>query len=75
MMMYDWASPGMYGPLHWLLFVAFVVVVVYPIGRILRRIGFSPLWSVLVFVPVLNVLGVWILAFTDWPKRSDSQQS
>ena len=31
---------------------------------ILRRIGFSPLWSVLVFVPLLNVLGV---CFWRWP--------
>lgn len=64
-MMYDWATPGMYGPVHWLVFVAVVAVISYPTGPILRRIGFSPLWSVLVFVPLLNVLGVWILALAD----------
>lgn len=71
--MYDWMAPGMYGPLHWLVFVAIVAVVVYPVGRILRRIGFSPLWSVLVFVPILNVLGLWIVALADWPKRSSPE--
>ena len=69
-MMYDLATLGAYGPFHWLLFAAIVAAIVYPIGRILRRIGYSPLWSVLVFVPILNVLGLWILALADWPKQS-----
>ena len=47
-MMYDWMAPAMYGPFHWLVFAAVVAVIVYPIGRILRRLGFSPLWAVLV---------------------------
>lgn len=70
-MMHDWMAPATYGPLHWLFFAAIVAVVVYPIGRILRRIGFSPLWSVLVFVPILNLLALWIVAMADWPKQAN----
>jgi hypothetical protein len=58
-----------YGPFHWLWFIIVVAVVLYPIGRILNRIGFSPLWSVLAFVPILNLVALWVLAFTDWPAR------
>lgn len=59
----------MYGhdPTHWLWFIVMVAVVIYPAGRILNRIGFSPLWSILVFVPLVNLIALWILAFTDWP--------
>ena len=32
-MMYDWATPGMYGPVHWLVFVAVVAVISYPTGQ------------------------------------------
>ena len=72
-MMYDWIAPVMYGPFHWLVFAAVVAVIAYPIGRVLRRIGFSPLWAVLVFVPMVNVLGLWIFALSDWPKRLDTE--
>jgi predicted PurR-regulated permease PerM len=74
-MMYDWATPTMYGPLHWLVFAAIVALIVYPVGTILRRIGFSPFWSVVVCVPMLNVLGLWILALADWPTQLNKQQN
>jgi hypothetical protein len=44
-----------------------VAVVVYPVGRILNRIGFSPLWAIVMFIPLLNLIALWILAFTEWP--------
>jgi hypothetical protein len=58
-----------YGPFHWLWFIVVVALVLYPTGRILNRMGFSPLWSVLAFVPILNLVALWIVAFTDWPAR------
>lgn len=48
-MMYGWSDTMVFGPVHWFLFIALVTAVLYPIGRILTRLGFSPLWSVLVF--------------------------
>lgn len=44
-----------------------VVLVVYPVGRILNRIGFSPLWTIAIFIPLVNLIVLWILAFTEWP--------
>lgn len=72
-MMHDWITPVLYGPFHWLVFAVIVALIAYPIGRILRRIGISPFWSLLVFVPVLNMLGLWILALADWPKDVNKQ--
>ena len=69
MMMQDW-MPVMYGPGHWLMFVIIVALVAYPVGRILKRMGFSPLWAILAFLPLLNLLGLWIVALSDWPRQS-----
>ena len=66
---YGWSGSMGFGPLHWLFFIAVVVAVVYPIGRILSRIGFSPLWSLVVFVPLVNLLALWVLATSDWPEQ------
>ena len=70
-MMYGWSGAMGFGPLHWLFIIAVIVAVVYPIGRILRRLGFSPLWSLVTFVPFVNLVALWILAAIDWPDEKD----
>jgi hypothetical protein len=67
-MMFDnWMSMTGFGPAHWLFFVAMVAILLYPIGRILGRLGLSPFWSLLIFVPVVNLISLWVLAFSEWP--------
>jgi hypothetical protein len=68
-MMYGWSDTMVFGPVHWLLFIVLVAVVLYPVGRNLGRMGFSPLWSVLVFVPLVNLAALWVLATVDWPEQ------
>jgi hypothetical protein len=64
-MMGSWMyGMGGFGLLHWLAFILFVAAVVYPIGVILKRLGHSPLWAVLAFVPIVNIIGLWIVAFS-----------
>jgi hypothetical protein len=48
-----------------------VAAMLYPTGRILRRLGFSPLWSILMFLPLINVIALWLLAFSEWPANRD----
>lgn len=67
-MMTYWPDMVEYGLAHWLVFIAMVVVFIYPIGRILNRIGLSPFWSILAFIPFVNVIALWVFAFTSWPK-------
>lgn len=38
-------------------------------GLVLKRIGYSPLWGLLCFLPGIAILGLWILAFAPWPSR------
>jgi hypothetical protein len=67
MMMNGWMYG--YGPFHLLWFIVMIAVVIYPVGRMLSRIGLSPLWSVVMFIPLVNLIALWILAFTEWPSR------
>jgi hypothetical protein len=51
-----------------LLITAFwLVVIVYPVWRILSRIGFSGAWSILALVPVVNLIALWALSLNRWP--------
>jgi hypothetical protein len=62
-----------YGLAHWIVFALVGAILIYPIGRILRRIGFSPFWSIAAFVPLLNLIALWVLAFVDWPTREGTE--
>jgi hypothetical protein len=61
-------------PWHWIVFAGFIALFLYPIGRILSRLGFSPFWSVLALVPLANLLGLWLLAISKWPRDNPAQR-
>lgn len=48
--MYSLAEISEYGLAHWLSFAFGVAIILFPIGRILGRLGYSPFWSVLALV-------------------------
>ena len=64
-----WMYGGYYSPFHGLWLVVIIAAIAYPVGRILSRIGLSPLWTILAFVPVVNLIALWIVAFADWPGK------
>lgn len=64
-----WGFIGVFGPGAWLMMWLAALVVLYPIGRILGRIGLSPLWALVALVPLLNLIALWVLAFAEWPER------
>jgi len=54
------------GPIHWLI-VLMLVSILIPIQQILFRTGRSRWWVLLAFIPLLNWVGLWFLAFCRWP--------
>lgn len=68
-MMYDYGYMatwmGGWSLNHWLFFIVCVALVLYPLGLILKRLGYSPLWSVLAFVPVINLIALWLVALSE----------
>ena len=52
---------------HLLIYIFFIVVLGIPIARILTRIGYSKWWTIVYFIPFVNIVGIWILAYSRWP--------
>jgi hypothetical protein len=44
------------------------LIFLYPVARILRRLGISGWWALISYVPLVNVIALWILAFAEWPR-------
>ncbi len=45
----------------------FVILVLLPVIRLLRRTGHNPVWCILALFPVLNIGALWFFAFKPWP--------
>ncbi len=52
-----------------LIVLALIVLVLWPNFKIVARAGFSPLWALLLLVPILNVIALWVFAYAKWPAQ------
>jgi O-antigen ligase len=50
-----------------MILILFLVLLGVPFWRIVKRTGLPPALSLLCFVPVVNVIFVWVFAFMEWP--------
>ena len=59
---------------HWVMAIAMpllmIILVGVPVANILHRAGRSRWWTILIFIPLLNLIGLWVFAFTRWPKAA-----
>jgi hypothetical protein len=53
--------------------LSIVIVPVWLMGKILAKAGFSAWFSLISFVPIVNVIALWIFAFIPWP-NGDQQR-
>jgi hypothetical protein len=47
----------------------FAVIFVIPAWKIVSKAGYAGAWSLFVFVPVVNVIMLWVFAFSTWPRN------
>ncbi|WP_254367060.1 hypothetical protein [Paraburkholderia sp. NMBU_R16] len=52
---------------HWLFGIVVLVAMLYPYIRIIRRAGYSGWWFLTMFVPIVNIVMLWVFAFAQWP--------
>lgn len=57
---------------HWVILLTYFVAFGVPIAKILGRLGYSKALTIVAFIPLLNVIGLWILAGAKWPISDDS---
>ena len=61
-----------------LLFLPLLIIsalVLIPVHRILGRLGLSRWWCLIAFFPLLNFIGLWVLAFVRWPSLDSQSQT
>ena len=52
---------------HWLFMLAWLAIILPPFWNIFRKAGFSGWLSLLVFVPLVNIVVLYFIAFSEWP--------
>lgn len=64
---------GFYGHHGFFGFHAFwfigTIIAIIPFWRICDRAGLSPWLSLLLFIPLINIIFVYYVAFAEWPSR------
>lgn len=55
---------------HWLWMLMMAAVVVVPFWRICTRVGYSGWLSLLMLVPIANLVLLYFIAFSRWPINS-----
>jgi len=54
-------------PIQMAILAAVIIAALVPSIFILRRRGFSGWWAIIAPISPLNLIGLWVLAFTKWP--------
>jgi hypothetical protein len=67
---------GLFQPMH-LLVIFFLLVLVLigivPYWKIFEKAGFAPALSLLMLVPLANIVVLFFLAFAEWPALKKSE--
>ncbi|MDE2184760.1 MAG: hypothetical protein KGJ78_17230 [Alphaproteobacteria bacterium] len=56
-------------PLGWMFWIVGFLVFALPMMEIIHKAGYSRVWILIWFVPVVNVIFLWIFAFSRWPSQ------
>ena len=60
---------GMFSGGHGLIGIIFAVIIfVIPAWKVVEKAGYSGAWALLVLVPLVNVIALWVFAFSSWPR-------
>jgi uncharacterized membrane protein YhaH (DUF805 family) len=52
---------------HWIITLSVFFITLFPVARILSKAGYSGWWCLLGVVPLLNIVMLWVFAFSSWP--------
>jgi len=52
---------------HWMVLLLYVGIFVVPCWRIVSKAGYSGAWALLSLVPLINIIALWVFAFSRWP--------
>jgi len=54
---------------YWVVFILAFVLPAWLFSRIIAKAGFPAWWAIAGLVPLVNVVALWLFAFSDWPNQ------
>lgn len=57
--------------LFWMVLPAFVMFCLWLGYRIIEKAGLDGRWVLVLLVPVVNIIMIWVFAFSHWPALRD----
>jgi hypothetical protein len=51
------------------MYLIVAVIVVIPFWKIFQKAGFPPAFSLLMLIPIVNVVAIYFVAFAQWPNQ------
>jgi membrane protein DedA with SNARE-associated domain len=58
---------GSFSIFHWLIALIWCVIFIFPAWKIATKAGFPGALSLLMLIPVVNIILIWVFAFIKWP--------
>jgi hypothetical protein len=55
-----------------IMYLIIAVIIVIPFWKIFEKAGFPPALSLLVLIPIANLVAIYFVAFARWPNRPSS---
>jgi len=52
---------------HWLVVAVVLAIYIIPAVNIVQRAGYSGWWVLVTLVPLVNIVMLWVFAFSRWP--------
>ena len=50
-----------------LLLIVSILIPLIVYVPVIRKTGFSGWWALLIYIPLVNIVMFWVLAFVEWP--------
>ena len=44
-----------------------IIFLLWMAARTVSKAGYSGWWSLLTLIPIVNIVAIWVFAFSDWP--------
>ena len=60
---------------HWIILLFFLFVVGFPMAKILGRLGLPKALVILAFIPLVNWIALWALAYAKWPAVDNNAET
>ena len=60
---------------HIIILLMLAVIFLVPIAKIVSRAGYSGWWCLIYFVPIVNIVMLWVFAFGNWPALAAKNNS